>query len=271
MSSPGLRETKAQKKRRRRKFKAQAQRNAIVMSERVANAWQEITPTLAQLQEDDSDGEVGARGDHGDLGDEGGLWNPSGHPGPNGGERGMMPRDMRMHPFRHGPHNGNLGELEFNWKELIDVNRVFAAGRVAIVDLGNACWINHQFTGDIQTRQYRSPEVIIGAPYGTPADMFSVACLVFELLTGEYLFNPKLAPDYNRDEDHLARMMELLGPMPRYLTSRGRYARDFFTRNGELRNGMYPRDILLDMLLIQSFEYPQNLAEEIESFLLPML
>ena len=28
-----------------------------------------------------------------------------------------------------------------------------------IVDFGNACWIDKQFTDDIQTRQYRCPEV----------------------------------------------------------------------------------------------------------------
>jgi serine/threonine-protein kinase SRPK3 len=28
-----------------------------------------------------------------------------------------------------------------------------------IVDFGNACWIHNQFTADIQTRQYRCPEV----------------------------------------------------------------------------------------------------------------
>lgn len=28
-----------------------------------------------------------------------------------------------------------------------------------IVDFGNACWIEKQFTADIQTRQYRCPEV----------------------------------------------------------------------------------------------------------------
>jgi serine/threonine protein kinase len=32
--------------------------------------------------------------------------------------------------------------------------------RVKIVDLGNACWFHHHFSTEIQTRQYRSPEVI---------------------------------------------------------------------------------------------------------------
>ena len=32
---------------------------------------------------------------------------------------------------------------------------------VKVVDLGNACWFNHHFSTEIQTRQYRSPEVVI--------------------------------------------------------------------------------------------------------------
>lgn len=34
------------------------------------------------------------------------------------------------------------------------------------------------FTEDIQTRQYRSIEVLIGAGYSTPADIWSTACMV---------------------------------------------------------------------------------------------
>merc|ERR1719237_437093 len=46
---------------------------------------------------------------------------------------------------------------------------------VKIADLGNACWVHHHFTEDIQTRQYRSLEVLLGAGYGTPADIWSTA------------------------------------------------------------------------------------------------
>lgn len=34
-----------------------------------------------------------------------------------------------------------------------------------IVDLGNACWTHRHFSEDIQTRQYRAPEVLIGSKY----------------------------------------------------------------------------------------------------------
>lgn len=41
----------------------------------------------------------------------------------------------------------------------------------------NCCQQKH-FTEDIQTCQYRSVEVLIGTDYGTPADIWSSACMV---------------------------------------------------------------------------------------------
>lgn len=35
--------------------------------------------------------------------------------------------------------------------------------RSVVVDLGNACWTHRHFSEDIQTRQYRAPEVLIGS------------------------------------------------------------------------------------------------------------
>jgi serine/threonine protein kinase len=49
---------------------------------------------------------------------------------------------------------------------------------VKIADLGNACWVGHHFTNDIQTRQYRSPEVILGAKWGASTDIWSMSCMV---------------------------------------------------------------------------------------------
>ena len=54
---------------------------------------------------------------------------------------------------------------------------------VKIADLGNACWVGHHFTNDIQTRQYRSPEVILGAKWGASTDVWSMAAMVCPFLT----------------------------------------------------------------------------------------
>jgi serine/threonine-protein kinase SRPK3 len=71
---------------------------------------------------------------------------------------------------------------------------------VKIADLGNACWEDHHFTNDIQTRQYRSPEVILGAKWGSSTDIWSVACMAFELITSDYLFDPQSGNSYNKDD-----------------------------------------------------------------------
>lgn len=69
-----------------------------------------------------------------------------------------------------------------------------------LVDFGNACWTYKQFTNDIQTRQYRCPEVLLGSKYSTPVDMWSFACICFELATGDVLFDPHSGDNYDRDE-----------------------------------------------------------------------
>ncbi|XP_032583045.1 SRSF protein kinase 2-like [Drosophila sechellia] len=107
---------------------------------------------------------------------------------------------------------------------------------VKIADLGNACWVDHHLTEAIQPRQYRSLEVIIGAGYNTSADICSTACMVFELATGDYLFEPHSGASYTRNEDHLAHIIELLGPIPRNILLNGTYAAKSFTRSCELRN-----------------------------------
>jgi len=75
---------------------------------------------------------------------------------------------------------------------------------VKICDMGNGCWTHHHFTPEIQTRQYRSPEVIIGAEYNSSADVWSFACTVFEMITGDFPFEPRKGNNYDKDDDHLA-------------------------------------------------------------------
>ena len=141
---------------------------------------------------------------------------------------------------------------------------------VAVVDLGNACWRHKHFTEDIQTRQYRSPEVIVGAPYDTSADVWSLACVVFELLTGDLLFDPRAGGDYDRDEDHLAQMQELLGRYPKKLATASR-ARRFFTRRGDLKHIHQLRFWDLECVLRQKYHMSPADAREVASFLRPLL
>ncbi|GAA5837482.1 hypothetical protein JCM11251_002119 [Rhodosporidiobolus azoricus] len=142
---------------------------------------------------------------------------------------------------------------------------------VKIADLGNASWTDLHFTNDIQTRQYRSPEAILGAKWGTAVDIWSASAMFFELLTGDYLFDPHPGTRYNKDDDHIAQVIELLGPFPRSIALSGKFSGDIFTRKGELKHihklKFWPmHSVLQDKYLITEAE-----AKMLESFLQPML
>lgn len=142
---------------------------------------------------------------------------------------------------------------------------------VKIADLGNACWIDKHFTEDIQTRQYRSLEVLLGAGYDTSADIWSTACMAFELATGDYLFEPHSGEGYSRDEDHLAHIIELLGEIPRRITGQGKQTKCYFNKKHELRRitGLKPWG--LEAVLTEKYEWSSKDAKEFADFLKPML
>lgn len=107
---------------------------------------------------------------------------------------------------------------------------------IKIADLGNATPTTKHYTEDIQTRQYRAPEAIIGrTDWGATADIWSVACVVFELLTAEYLFDPQGQGDlFGKDDDHMAQIIELLGDFGETKFG-GRFSRELFDSTGERR------------------------------------
>ncbi|KAF2761157.1 putative serine protein kinase Sky1 [Pseudovirgaria hyperparasitica] len=142
---------------------------------------------------------------------------------------------------------------------------------VKIADLGNACWVGHHFTNDIQTRQYRSPEVILGAKWGASTDVWSMAAMVFELITGDYLFDPQSGTKYGKDDDHIAQIIELLGTFPKSLCMSGKWSQEIFNRKGELRNIHRLRHWALPDVLREKYHFSAEDAKRIGDFLLPML
>ncbi|RNF06527.1 putative protein kinase [Trypanosoma conorhini] len=143
---------------------------------------------------------------------------------------------------------------------------------VVLADFGNSCWTYRQFTDEVQTRQYRCPEVILGEPYSTPIDLWSAACLIFELITGEFLFDPRTGENYSRDEDHLALMTELLGELPESMRlGEGKYRSQFYNSRGALRNIKDLNFWYLDDVLYKKHKFTRKKAAEIAEFLLPML
>ncbi|KAI7007070.1 serine/threonine protein kinase, CMGC family, partial [Hortaea werneckii] len=131
--------------------------------------------------------------------------------------------------------------------------------------------VGHHFTNDIQTRQYRSPEVILGAKWGASTDVWSMACMVFELITGDYLFDPQSGTKYGKDDDHIAQIIELLGTFPKSLCISGKWSQEIFNRKGELRNIHRLRHWALPDVLREKYHFSIEESKRISDFLLPML
>lgn len=80
---------------------------------------------------------------------------------------------------------------------------------------------------------------MLGLDYDTSADLWSFACMIFELITGDFLFDPRKGekgaddkPVYSKSDDHLAQMIEMLGPMPRAFAMGGNFFDKFFKKAG---------------------------------------
>jgi len=80
--------------------------------------------------------------------------------------------------------------------------------RIQIIDFGSALYADRHHTHLVQTRHYRAPEVILGIPWHKPIDIWSVGCIIIELLTGRMVFNT------HDSIDHLNQIQRLIGKMP---------------------------------------------------------
>ncbi|KAM7410856.1 hypothetical protein PAMA_021019 [Pampus argenteus] len=142
---------------------------------------------------------------------------------------------------------------------------------VKIADLGSSCWVYKHFCEEIQTRQYRSLEVLLGSEYGPPADIWSAACMAFELVTGDSLFEPKAGGSLSLEEDHIAQIMELLGKIPPAVALSGKYSAEYFSRRGDLQRVGPLRFWSLYDVLVEKYHFLLEEASGFSHFLLRML
>jgi dual specificity tyrosine-phosphorylation-regulated kinase 2/3/4 len=100
---------------------------------------------------------------------------------------------------------------------------------IKVIDFGSSCFENEKVYTYIQSRFYRSPEVILGMTYGMPIDMWSVGCILAELFTGYPIF-----PGEN-EQEQLACIMEVFGPPEKHLIERSTRKKLFFDSMGKPR------------------------------------
>jgi dual specificity tyrosine-phosphorylation-regulated kinase 2/3/4 len=100
---------------------------------------------------------------------------------------------------------------------------------IKVIDFGSSCFEHEKVYTYIQSRFYRSPEVILGMSYGMPIDMWSLGCILAELATGYPIF-----PGEN-EQEQLACIMEIFGPPEKHLIDKSTRKKLFFDSMGKPR------------------------------------
>ncbi|OMJ86101.1 hypothetical protein SteCoe_12458 [Stentor coeruleus] len=124
---------------------------------------------------------------------------------------------------------------------------------IRVIDLGSACFKNSTFFSYIQSRFYRAPEILFQCEYNEKIDIWSLGCIVFELLTGTVLFNGK------NEHEQIYKITSILGFPPFSIVERvkKRYDYNFQCLKGISRICL--RDILKN--------YSEDVVDFIESCL----
>ncbi|KAL2084482.1 hypothetical protein ACEWY4_020000 [Coilia grayii] len=95
---------------------------------------------------------------------------------------------------------------------------------IKIVDFGSSCQLGQRIYQYIQSRFYRSPEVLLGMPYDLAIDMWSLGCILVEMHTGEPLFSG------SNEVDQMNKIVEVLGIPPNHMLDQAPKARKYFDK-----------------------------------------
>lgn len=111
-------------------------------------------------------------------------------------------------------------------------NILISAGHnvVKICDLGSAMELTEvEPTPYLVSRFYRAPEIVLGAKYGPPLDVFAIGCTLFELFTGKILFPGK------NNNDMMRLFMEVKGRPSNKLIKSGMVWKQHFDDNMDFK------------------------------------
>ena len=170
-------------------------------------------------------------------------------------------------------HNNNITHTDLKPNNiLINVDDDYRITDLVITDFGCASW-----DGAVckygKTSCYRSVNIILNEAASPEDDIWSLGCILFEMFTNQYLFDPDIPKEGDEDEEmeedsesddddefevnrlHLMLMLEILGPFPRKLALKHR---EYFNAKGTLKGN--PKFNKLDMSVI--FKEESSLAEE---------
>ena len=141
-----------------------------------------------------------------------------------------------------------------------------------IIDLGNSEILGHNNEDEIMIRSYRPPENIMNSFYNEKADIWTMGCIFYELVTGEYLFDiDRDLTDNEKDRDHLHQMYEILGKISKDYALDCEFSEQLFDNQGRILNQKQCDYTTIEEILINEFELNDIDAKNIYEFIKKLL
>lgn len=157
---------------------------------------------------------------------------------PNFYNRFLCEKNCSIYPHKnHNSIDSHSNESFDNEMEnLLDDNYILTNPQICIADFGNCYNIDNITNGDLQTRYYRSPEIILRLDINYACDIWALGCLFYELLTGKLLFRPSKTKFINRDKSHIYDIYRKIGVIPDEIINKSRKKNIFFRKDGTIKN-----------------------------------
>lgn len=93
--------------------------------------------------------------------------------------------------------------------------KILTNPEIKIIDFGSAVFHKEYHPPVISTRHYRAPEIVLGLGWSFPCDVWSIACVLVELVIGESLY------PIHENLEHMAMMQRINGtPFPTKLVDK---------------------------------------------------
>ena len=107
---------------------------------------------------------------------------------------------------------------------------------IKLADMGTCLELDDLFSDELQTEYYRAPEIILGKKYNEKIDIWSIGCVIVELITGNLLFDPTKSKHFSRCKNHLLDIIELCGDFDSKYLQKCKYRNKFFDKQNNFIN-----------------------------------
>ncbi len=141
-------------------------------------------------------------------------------------------------------HNALLEMMDENEEsQYLCDDKYFENPQIKLTDFGFYCHKDDYFHEQFGTRYYMAPEIILMDDCSEKVDIWALGCMMYELLTGEILFDPHSSDRGTTDFHHLEMIINLCGEFNGLFQS-SKYYKKFF-KNDKLKNIEYNSDYKL--------------------------